>query len=92
MLLDCPLGYKKGESQTNIEIVREQGWARVLEIEEEQAKTLCDKLVELKPDIVVTEKGNSDLTQHYVLKAGVTALRRMRKSDNNRITQNSQEL
>lgn len=27
----------------------------------------------------------SDLAQHYLLKAGVTAFRRLRKSDNNRI-------
>lgn len=85
ILLDCPLEYKKGESQTNIEIAREADWARVLEIEEEQVKSLCEKLIEFKPDLVLTEKGISDLAQHYLLKAGVTALRRVRKSDNNRI-------
>lgn len=29
--------------------------------------------------------GVSDLAQHYLVKAGITALRRVRKSDNNRI-------
>lgn len=85
VLLDCPLEYKKGESQTNIEIARDEDWARVLEIEEEQIKTLCEKLIEFKPDLVFTEKGVSDLAQHYLLKANVTAIRRVRKSDNNRI-------
>ncbi|KAL5536151.1 CCT3 [Sanghuangporus sanghuang] len=85
ILLDCPLEYKKGESQTNIEITREEDWNRVLEIEEEQVKAMCEKLVELKPDLVFTEKGISDLAQHYLLKANVTAIRRVRKSDNNRI-------
>jgi|AntRauMFilla1563_2_1112583.scaffolds.fasta_scaffold231555_1 hypothetical protein len=26
MLLDCPLEYKKGESQTNVEITKEEDW------------------------------------------------------------------
>ncbi|WVQ80438.1 T-complex protein 1 subunit gamma [Cryptococcus sp. DSM 104549] len=85
VLLDCPLEYKKGESQTNIEISREEDWNRVLQIEEEQIKTMCDKIVEFKPDLVFTEKGVSDLAQHYLLKANITAIRRVRKSDNNRI-------
>lgn len=85
ILLDCPLEYKKGESQTNIEITKEEDWNRILQIEEEQVKLLCDQLLELKPDLVITEKGVSDLAQHYLLKGGVTALRRVKKSDNNRI-------
>lgn len=85
VLLDCPLEYKKGESQTNIEITKEEEWNRILQIEEEQIKLLCDQLMEFKPDLVITEKGVSDLAQHYLLKGGVTALRRVKKSDNNRI-------
>jgi T-complex protein 1 subunit gamma len=99
VLLDCPLEYKKGESQTNIEISKEEDWNRVLQIEEEQIKAMCEKIIEFKPDLVFTEKGvsgesicvdydqnsRSDLAQHYLLKANITALRRVRKSDNNRI-------
>ncbi|CAE6444622.1 unnamed protein product [Rhizoctonia solani] len=85
ILLDCPMEYKKGESQTNIEISKEEDWARILEIEEEQIKKMCEKLIEFKPDLVITEKGVSDLAQHYLLKANISALRRVRKSDNNRI-------
>jgi len=39
----------------------------------------------VKPDVVCTEKGLSDLAQHYLMKGGVTALRRLRKTDNNRL-------
>lgn len=85
LLLDCPLEYKKGESQTNIEITKEQEWNRILEIEEEQVKAMCEAIVSFKPDLVITEKGVSDLAQHYLLKANISALRRVRKSDNNRI-------
>ncbi|KAF3124429.1 T-complex protein 1 subunit gamma [Orbilia oligospora] len=85
ILLDCPLEYKKGESQTNIEISKEEDWNKILEIEEQQVKSLCEHILALKPDLVITEKGVSDLAQHYLLKGNVTALRRVRKSDNNRI-------
>ncbi|KAI9296865.1 T-complex protein 1 [Neoconidiobolus thromboides FSU 785] len=85
VLLDCPLEYKKGESQTNIEITKEEDWARFLQIEEEQIKSLCDHIIALKPDLVFTEKGVSDLAQHYLQKANITAIRRLRKTDNNRV-------
>ncbi|KAJ1770061.1 T-complex protein 1 subunit gamma [Coemansia sp. RSA 1843] len=85
VLLDCPLEYKKGESQTNIEVTRESDWARILEIEEEQIKHMCEKIAAVKPDIIITEKGVSDLAQHFLIKNNITALRRMRKTDNNRI-------
>ncbi|KAJ9101168.1 T-complex protein 1 subunit gamma [Naganishia friedmannii] len=87
ILLDCPLEYKKGESQTNIEVTKEEDWNKILQLEEQQIKAMCDKILEFKPDIVFTEKGVSDLAQHYFLKANppVTAIRRVRKTDNNRI-------
>ncbi|RYP50819.1 hypothetical protein DL768_003737 [Monosporascus sp. mg162] len=85
VLLDCNLEYKKGESQTNIEITKEEDWNRILQIEEEAVKSMCEAILALKPDLVITEKGVSDLAQHYFMKANVTALRRVRKTDNNRI-------
>lgn len=85
VLLDCTLEYKKGESQTNIEISKEEDWNRILQIEEEQVRAMCDAIIALKPDLVITEKGVSDLAQHFLLKANITALRRVRKTDNNRI-------
>ena len=85
VLLDCPLEYKKGESQTNIEITKEEDWNRILQIEEEQVQLMCEQILSVKPDVVITEKGVSDLAQHYLLKGGCSVLRRVKKSDNNRI-------
>lgn len=85
VLLDCPLEYKKGESQTNIEITKDEDWNRILKIEEEQVRQMCEAISAFKPDIVFTEKGISDLAQHFFLKENITAIRRVRKSDNNRI-------
>jgi T-complex protein 1 subunit gamma len=85
ILLDCPLEYKKGESQTNLEVMKEGDFAKFLQLEEDQVADLCQQLIALKPDIVVTEKGCSDLAQHILQKAGVTCLRRLKKTDNNRL-------
>ncbi|KAG6900073.1 T-complex protein 1 subunit gamma [Termitomyces sp. T159_Od127] len=85
ILLDCPLEYKKGESQTNMEISKDGDWERAQVIEEEQVKGLVMRILEFKPDLVITEKGISDLAQHVLDKYKVSAIRRVRKSDNNRI-------
>lgn len=85
ILLDCTLEYKKGESQTNMEFSKEGDWERAQGIEEEQIKWMVDQLLEFKPDLVITEKGVSDLAQHHFVKHNVSVIRRVRKSDNNRI-------
>jgi T-complex protein 1 subunit gamma len=61
----------------------------LLKAEEEWIKRTCDQLCAFKPDVVVTEKGLSDLAAHYLTKAGVSAIRRLRKTDNNRIARAS---
>lgn len=50
-------------------------------------KRMCDRILAFKPDVVITEKGVSDLAQHYMMKSGknVSMIRRIRKTDNNRI-------
>jgi len=85
LLLDCPLEYKKGESQTNFDIENEDDFTRLLKIEEEYIARICADIIKHKPDLVFTEKGVSDLAQHYFVKHNITALRRLRKTDNNRI-------
>lgn len=89
ILLDCPLEYKKGENQTNAELVKEEDWEVLLKMEEEYIESLCLQILKFKPDLVVTEKGLSDLACHYLSKAGVSAIRRVRKTDNNRIAKAS---
>merc|ERR1719184_741299 len=85
LLLDCNLEYKKGESQTNIEIMNEGDFERILQLEEEYIKKICNEIIAFKPDLVITEKGVSDLAQHFLMKAGISVIRRLKKTDNNRI-------
>eukprot|EP00879_Flechtneria_rotunda_P010657 GHRR01011137.1.p1 GENE.GHRR01011137.1~~GHRR01011137.1.p1 ORF type:complete len:561 (+),score=167.09 GHRR01011137.1:206-1888(+) len=85
LLLDCPLEYKKGESQTAVELMKEEDWAALLKAEEEWIAAACNQIAALKPNVVITEKGLSDLAAHFLTKAGISAIRRLRKTDNNRI-------
>merc|ERR1719326_2278701 len=85
LLLDCTLEYKKGESQMQIELSDEKAWEALLLEEENAIKEMCADIIAVKPDLVVTEKGVSDLAQHYLQKANVSVLRRVRKTDNNRV-------
>ncbi|XP_002966909.2 T-complex protein 1 subunit gamma [Selaginella moellendorffii] len=85
VLLDCPLEYKKGENATNVEVMEEEDWSILLKLEEEFVEEACKHILTLKPDLVITEKGLSDLACHHLSKAGVSAIRRVRKTDTNRI-------
>merc|ERR1719387_408440 len=85
ILLDCPLEYKKNESQTNVEITKEEDWELMLMQEEEEVQKMCEEILKHKPDVVITEKGVSDLAQHFLLKKNVAVIRRIRKTDNNRV-------
>ena len=86
VLLDCPLEYKKGESMTNMEFTAETDFKAALAMEEIEVKRMCQAILKVKPDIVITEKGVSDIAQHFLLKEGnVSVFRRVRKTDNNRV-------
>ena len=85
VLLDCSLEYQKNESQTDVEITASTDFGKLLQLEEEYVKKMCENIIKVKPDIVITEKGISDIAQHYLQKAGISALRRARKNDNLRL-------
>merc|ERR1712151_372155 len=85
LLLDCPLEYKKGENMINIEMLNENDFSTLLKIEEESIKQACTQILSVNPDLIITEKGVSDLATYYLQKAGVSVIRRIRKTDNNLI-------
>jgi len=58
-------------------------------MEEDFIEQMCKEIIKYKPTVVFTEKGVSDLAQHYLVKAGISVIRRIRKTDNNRISRAS---
>ena len=85
LLLDCSIEYKKGESQTSIEIANDDGWEKLLKEEENHIIFICNLLKRFKPDVIFTEKGVSDLALHYLYKSDITVIRRIKKSENFRL-------
>jgi len=71
LLLDCPLEYKKGESMTNVEMFKEEDFTKMLQQEEEFVQKLCEDIIKMKPDVIFTEKGISDLAQHFLVKVKI---------------------
>jgi len=59
----------------------------LLQEEINEIALMCSNILKHKPDIVITEKGVSDLAQHFLMKGNppVSIIRRVRKTDNNRI-------
>lgn len=45
--------------QTDIEISKEEDFAKILQMEEDYIQQICDDIIRLKPDLVFTEKGIS---------------------------------
>lgn len=85
VLLDCPLEYKKGESATQLELTKDTDFANILRQEETEVMQMCNEILKVNPDVVITEKGVSDLAQHFLLQKNVSVIRRVRKTDNLRI-------
>uniref|UniRef100_A0A0N5CEN6 RNA-binding protein n=1 Tax=Strongyloides papillosus TaxID=174720 RepID=A0A0N5CEN6_STREA len=77
ILLDCNLEYKRGESQTSFELMNEVDLTIVLQHEDAEVKRMCDETIALKPDLI--------LLNIIWLKAGIIALRRLKKTSNNRL-------
>lgn len=48
--------------------LQEEDWAALLKAEEESIKKMCDTIISFKPDVVITEKGLSDLAAHFFTK------------------------
>merc|ERR1719248_15826 len=65
--------------------MKEADWEKLLQQEEEEVKKVCDEIIKVRPDVVITEKGVSDLAQHFLMKANCSVIRRIRKTDNNRV-------
>ena len=54
--------------QTNIEMMKEEDFTKILELEEQYIQKICNEIIKMKPDVIFTEKGISDLAQHYLVK------------------------
>ncbi len=80
-LLDAALEIKKPEFDTNIRIDDPSMIQKFLSQEEGLLKDMVQKVKKSGANVLITQKGIDDLAQHYLSKEGIYAVRRVKKSD-----------
>ncbi|MCI0503893.1 TCP-1/cpn60 chaperonin family protein [Candidatus Micrarchaeota archaeon] len=81
LLLDTALEIEKTETDAKIEITDPSKMEAFLQQEEKMMRDMVDKIAGTKANVVFCQKGIDDLVQHFLSKKGITAIRRVKKSD-----------
>ncbi len=80
-LLNIALEVKKPEIEASIQIKSPDMIHEFLEQEEKVLKDMVEKIKASGANVVLCQKGIDDLAQHFLAKAGIYAVRRVKKSD-----------
>jgi len=81
LLLDAALEIEKTEVDAKIEITSPDKMEAFLQQEEKMMKDMVEKIAGTKANVVFCQKGIDDLVQHFLSKKGISAIRRVKKSD-----------
>ncbi len=85
-LVDAPLEIEKTEFDAKINIENPDQMKSFLDEEEKMLKNMVDNVVESGANVLLCEKGIDDVAQHYLAKAGILAVRRVKQSDMEKLT------
>ncbi|WEU41102.1 MAG: TCP-1/cpn60 chaperonin family protein [Candidatus Odinarchaeum yellowstonii] len=80
-LLDGALEVEKTEFDAKINITQVEQMQAFLEEEQNILRNMVEKIKATGANVVITQKGIDDLAQHFLAKAGILAVRRVKKSD-----------
>ncbi|ACX73152.1 thermosome [Methanocaldococcus vulcanius M7] len=80
-LLNCPIEVKETETDAEIRITDPAKLMEFIEQEEKMIKDMVEKIASTGANVVFCQKGIDDLAQHYLAKKGILAVRRVKKSD-----------
>lgn len=80
-LVNSPLEVRETEVDAEIRITDPAQMQAFIEQEEKMVKDMVDKVAESGANVLFAQKGIDDLAQHYLSKAGILAVRRVKKSD-----------
>lgn len=80
-LLNAALEIKKPEFDTNIRIDDPSMIQKFLQQEESILRDMVKKVKSTGANVLITQKGIDDLAQHFLAKEGIYAVRRVKKSD-----------
>ncbi len=80
-LVNSPLEVKETEVDAEIRITDPSQMQAFIEQEEKMVKDMVAKIADSGADVLFAQKGIDDLAQHYLAKEGILAVRRVKKSD-----------
>ncbi|HOT06536.1 MAG: Thermosome subunit alpha [Methanosaeta sp. PtaB.Bin039] len=80
-LLNTPIEIEKTEVDAKIEITSPDQLQAFLNQEETMLKDMVNKIMASGANVVFCQKGIDDLAQHFLAKAGIYTIRRVKKSD-----------
>ena len=80
-LINTALEISKTETDAKINISNPQQLKAFLDEEHKMLKTMVDKVIGSGANVVLCQKGLDDMAQHYLAKAGIIAVRRIKESD-----------
>lgn len=80
-LLNSALEVKETEVDAEIRITDPAQMQAFIEQEEQMVKDMVQKIADAGANVLFCQKGIDDLAQHYLAKEGVFAVRRVKKSD-----------
>ena len=80
-LVNAPLEVKETEVDAEIRITDPAQMQAFIEQEEKMVKDMVDQIADAGANVLFAQKGIDDLAQHYLSKAGILAVRRVKKSD-----------
>jgi len=88
-LISEPVEFKKTEVDAEINITSPDQLQLFLDQEEKMLKNMVDNIINSGANVVVCQKGIDDMAQHYMSKAGILAVRRVKKSDMEKLSRAS---
>ncbi len=89
-LIDAAMEITKTEFDSEIKIASPTQMQGFLDEEEKMLKKMVDTLKSVGANVVFCQKGIDDLAQHFLAKEGIMAIRRVKKSDMEKLARATQ--
>jgi thermosome len=80
-LVNSPIEVEKPEFDAKLNINNPSQMQKFLDEENNMLKSMADKILSAGANVVLCQKGIDDMAQHYLARAGVIGVRRVKESD-----------
>ena len=81
LLISAAVEVEKTEFDAKLQITSPEQITAFLDQEQKMLEDLADKIAATGANVVICQKGIDDMAQHFLVKKGISAIRRVKKSD-----------